>query len=480
MAQYFKCYLQTLAPLHLGCDEVYEPMSFVLDEASQQMTIYDPWSFFQQMSDMDKTKFIAICRQGTIESILQVYKFLKGRRAQGRLVSVCPGLVKHYQKTLALPTGDRRRLQQELNRFTIARTAFRPEDNRPYIPGSAVKGAFRTAYLNQVNREKRPPKWKGNPKELEKALLDGGAFETDPFRLLKVSDFMPVGEVKTKIIYAINEKKKISHYQARGPYQILEVILPGAVFVGSMILETPPKGAHITNPLNRETLLESARAFFSAEKKREEEHLFELGLKKITVPPPMPDFLLRLGRHSGAECLTIDGHRKIKIIQGRNEPPKYLDHATTFWLAAEEDKPANKSHLQPFGWVAGRKLTPDIEAEFARKEETWRQQQESQLCRSTLVAVAEPTPGQESTQQKQPSAASPAETWEKATLAWNPGRQELTATWAGKTATGKGKELVPQVLHKNLFDRKKAVPATVTVEPIGGKYYRILKIHEPS
>ena len=32
--QTFKCYIKTLSPIHVECDEVYEPTGFVMDEAS--------------------------------------------------------------------------------------------------------------------------------------------------------------------------------------------------------------------------------------------------------------------------------------------------------------------------------------------------------------------------------------------------------------------------------------------------------------
>jgi CRISPR-associated protein Csm5 len=467
MAEYIKCYLQTLAPIHLGCDEVYEPMGFVLDEKNHRLIVYDPWSFFQQMSDLDKKKFTDICRQGSINSILQIYKFLQGRQAAGRAVAVCPGFISHYQKTLALPLSNTKKIQQELNNFTIARTAFLPDDGRPYIPGSAVKGVLRTAYLNQQSRKTQvgTPRGRGAGRELEKKLLDGGTFATDPFRLLKVSDFMPVGEVKTRVIYAINEKKKASKFQARGPYQILEVILPGAAFVGSLLLDSPLEGAGIKKPISRSELLEAAASFYNTEKKREEEDLFELGLQKITVSPPAPDFLLRLGRHSGAECLTIAGHRQIRIMQGQGQPSKTLDHATTFWLAAEADKPQNKSHLQPFGWAAARELTPEIEADFKKSEDEWRQQ-------SSFLAPVEAEPAAPSAAKAPPAPVVQVhETWEKASLTWNPGSGELTATTGPKKAFVKGgKGLVPEALHKNLFVKKKAVSAEVTVEPLGNAY----------
>ena len=60
-------------------------------------------------------------------------------------------------------------------------------------------------------------------------------------------------------------------------------------------------------------------------------------------------FLLRVGRHSGAEALTLNGVRSIKIMQGRGEKPKWEKQPKTWWLAA--DDVSNKQGLLPFGWL---------------------------------------------------------------------------------------------------------------------------------
>jgi len=58
--------------------------------------------------------------------------------------------------------------------------------------------------------------------------------------------------------------------------------------------------------------------------------------------------LLRVGRYSGAENVTLDGVRSIKIGGGmlsRYSP----DGALTVWLAAEHEK--SRTGMLPFGWV---------------------------------------------------------------------------------------------------------------------------------
>ncbi|RLC14670.1 MAG: type III-A CRISPR-associated RAMP protein Csm5 [Deltaproteobacteria bacterium] len=208
----FRCFVKTLSPVHLGCDEVYEPMGFVMDEQARQMVVFDPASFFAQMKPEDKDRFSHICSQGTIASILEIYKFLRYKKAEGRRIDVCMGFMEDYARTLSISVRDQGKIRRELNQFIVGRTAFSPGDQRPYIPGSAVKGSLRTACLSTLAQIKKVPSGHGRSaaKTLEKSLLDGGAFQTDPFRLVKVSDFMPVGDISTRIVYAVNEKKKPS------------------------------------------------------------------------------------------------------------------------------------------------------------------------------------------------------------------------------------------------------------------------------
>lgn len=372
MKTVFKCYLQTLSPIHLGCDEVYEPMGFVIDEQRQQMVVFDPMAFIARMPASDRERFSAICRRGTIESILEIYKFMKGRPAEGRPIDVCPGLVEHYKQTIGLSTSNQRRVQNELNRFTIARTAFRQSDQRPFIPGSAVKGALRTAYLNGLAKQKKVGQLKGKTaaKDLEKRLMEG-TFESDPFRMVKVSDFMPVGDIGLKVVYAINEKKRPSEHEAKGPYQILEVIQPGAIFTGEISVDAPEKKAPIKSPVTMDALLKSAQAFYANECAREAHELNNIQLAGVTPNGQM----LRLGRHSGAESVTIEGHRDIRIMMGRGQKPKFLDHATTFWLSSDYPRPNDKNGLQPFGWTALLERAADRQSEFDQKEAEWKERQ---------------------------------------------------------------------------------------------------------
>ncbi len=379
LPQTIDCQIVIQSPVHIGCDEVYEPTGFVLDRSGPALVIFDPTSFISGLSPEDRAKFSAICKQGTVGSLLEVFRFLRSHPpAGGRRVDVCQGFEGHYQDVLKL---DEKKVNQELNRFQIMRTAFRPYDGRPYLPGSAVKGALRTAWLNLMAREKaglptpRPTNDKRNKPnlELERALMDQRDWhlEYDPFRLVKVSDFQPVGETPAKVVYAVNWSKKPEKGAGKGPYQILEVILPGAEFVGSISIQTPPPGCGILRAPGLEDLWR-ALGFYAEEKKRENSELARLGALTQNAPGLNASRQLRLGRHSGAECVTIEGHRNILIMKGKGQKPGFSKTgAFTLWLAAESSKPDNCRFLQPFGWAALATLSADAKHDLDQAEKSW-------------------------------------------------------------------------------------------------------------
>ncbi len=482
MKTYIQCWIEVVAPIHIGCDEVYEPTAFVVDEHNGRLVIFDPAAFLSALDQHRITKFSEICRKGTVASILEVYKFLRGWKINGRQVEVCKGFLDHYERTLNLSHRDEWNIKKELNNFTVARTAFLNEDNRPYISGSSIKGAIRTAYLNGLARTRgiETPRGGRPHKELERLLLDmpdAWSLHTDPFRMLKVSDFLPVGEVRTRIVYAVNEKKKPSQFGARGPYQILEVIEPGARFVGCLTLDHPERKSGIRTPITLETLTDSIRSFYSTEKQREDRELAVIGVPGIRTESEPSMGLLRLGRHSGAECVTIAGHRRISIMRSGRETPRQLDAPTTLWLAAESAKPTDKKRLRPFGWSALLQLDSEQKKVFADSESEWMSTRGEQRKEATLVfSAAEISPPVERKETPVDQKEQNREVWHKAILVWNPGTSVVTAIWEDKKASVAGKDLVPEPLHGKLFKKKKRVEARVVVEVLGPEYFRIVEI----
>lgn len=458
----YKVRLHIISPVHIGCDDVYEPTGFAVDKTAKKLIAFDPLDFVRSLSSAERSKFMALCDKGNLESIVEIYKFMWNLQTplQGHTIEVSKCFLDTYERVATrLQPRD---AKQELNKFQIARTSYLPAGNIPYVPGSALKGSLRTGWLNSLNAGQ---KTQGHG--LEENLL-GGTFANDPFRMVKISDLVPEHTPQTRICFAVNKKKKPSQHEPRGPQQILEVVLPqSAVFEGMITLHTQEHGGCISRPVpaGMEFFAKST-GFFNKEMSDEENVL-----KSISLPAGIAAkmksafgdsflksvFPVRLGRHSGAECLTIDGVRNIKIMGKKGDPPKYAPHSTTIWLAGDSHKAT--SGLLPFGWCA-------LEVMEADPAKLW---SERIMPERATAAPAKPL----AVEPPKTTIVTETIVWEAATLTWSPGSGTLTAACNGQKAELKlsgDRSIVPAELHKKLFDKKDAVKAKVSVEKQGNLY----------
>jgi CRISPR-associated protein Csm5 len=375
----------TLAsPLHIGCGEVYEPMGFIIDEENRELVSFNPSDFLNNLSSDELRKFSAVCSEGTVESIQELYKFMRLYRnlANGDRVAVSEGFYHHYQDVLDKP---RDQFKKEVTDFAINRTAFNPIKNEPVIPGSSLKGAIRTAVLN--GRESTDPQqkrnfdqvssgqlWRETARESNKLQQNhlGGSFDKDPFRLIKFSDFMPVGKVNRKVCYAVNFSKK--NGEKKLP-QLLEVIESGSRFWGSITILPSPGTNEKTVAIDE--IIMALQHFFGAEKKREDRELTKISGQPVALASDQ-GVPLRVGHHSGAECVTINGHRHIKISPP-GKPAKFSAvGASTIWLASNQRDPKTLGKTRPMGWVLLSLLSENQVSELRKKHkqslENWQQQ----------------------------------------------------------------------------------------------------------
>lgn len=355
-----------MSPVHIGCGDVYEPTGFVIDRDRKKLIAFDPLDFAQSLSDSDRKKFLDICEKGTLESILEIYKFMDGRKSgiEGHEVSVSDGFLKNYTDKLKLQPNT---FKRELNNFSIMRTSFAIFDNKPYIPGTAIKGTLRNGWLNYLNKGQKREKDIKNG-DLQKLLL-GGAFETDPFSQFRLSDLVPVNTPPTHICFGFFKKKNPEFEKDSSPKQLLEIVLPGSdsIFEGLISINQPePRSAIKAEKAlpDIKSFLQKATTFFEREMDKEIANLQKMKISaniKQQFQQTFGDrylktvFPLRIGRHSGAECMTIEGARNIKIL---NAKPPFRASTTTIWLAA--DDPKATSGLLPFGWVALELLDADM------------------------------------------------------------------------------------------------------------------------
>ncbi len=349
--------LKILSPIHVGYGEEFDAFSFVVDDREKNILVVDMDKFFTLISSDETQRFLNICKEAEAFSLIKLYRFMSSKLELVkshpdiilRKIPFCNGFLNHYNRVKSLPKDK----IHELNKFNTYMLSYNVNLKSPVIPGSSIKGSIRTAILNHFRdkisdelriRIKRQ-EYRRLPKladTLEKEILGYSKPNEDIMKRVKVSDFLPVGKVKTKIFYGICKKK--TGDRSRAPYQMFEVIMEGCEFKGS-ILVYPDRNKKVE--ISHSILEQSLKEFYGKIYREEDKIYSRLQTKK---PLPYTGLPLKVGRHSGAEATTVEGFRKIKIKRGKWD---YIEgeKSTTMWFCSEYSKNRQNNSLRPFGWV---------------------------------------------------------------------------------------------------------------------------------
>lgn len=375
-----------LSPLHIGCDETYEPTNYVIDEDA--LYEFDPHRSGQSLPPKERQNLLTIASGRPNQDMLKrVQSFFHQNREVFMLnavksVPVNSGVVALYNERIGKTAQHEGGGRQVINKLVIERTSYTPATRKPYLPGSSIKGAIRTALLDRINGGRRAERDEKN-RDLQQRLFQYSMRELhkDPMRLVSVADAHGMSAVElpvSEICFAVNRKKhpvKVngkavrSQAEQRGLYQLLECIpafchesFPGTINFQSALSGHDDKLPVESLRWNIEDIADACNRFYRPLLEAE----MELLAKQNYLDPGWMEkinellndqrfwqksnrFIMRVGRHSGAETMTLDGVRNIKIMQGRNEKPKFEKESKTVWLASS-DKDAHTG-LIPFGWV---------------------------------------------------------------------------------------------------------------------------------
>ncbi|MFM2058028.1 MAG: hypothetical protein RLY71_2413 [Pseudomonadota bacterium] len=365
--------LTPLTPIHIGCGIDFEPTNYVIDDGV--LYHFDPAQVKLTTAER-KALMDAVNDRSHAVSKVQLYFHRNRQRyaAQARqVVSVAAGVAEQYEQRIGQIAQNEGTGRKVINQLEIERTAHHPHSGMAYLPGSSLKGAMRTAWLDAINQGQGRDRDDRTANGMEKRLL-GGAFHTDPFRLVDVADASG-HDVASKVYFSTNHKKRQifkggAELQGKGPATRRESVIGGqyAVLTSELRLDLlPGQGRSDKVPAQRFDLGQLAAAcnrYYVGRLHRLLDLLDQRGFAHpdwlagvrrllVALQPALQRgdaFLLRVGRHSGAESVTLDGVREIRVMQGKGMPARQSDESTTLWLAAEHEN-VTRGALLPFGWL---------------------------------------------------------------------------------------------------------------------------------
>ena len=368
-AEIRKLTISTLSPVHIGCGEDFEPGNFVIHEGL--LHALDVETLAAELTPEERKQLGTLANDPNPIGKIQAFFSSKAERLAAvsvHQVSVVSGIAREYAQKMGRATQQAGAgAANVFNQFLIERTVWQPLNNAAYLPGSSLKGSIRTAWLNRANQGNALTSRQESNTTLQQRLLDYSFKELhkDPFRLLALSDARNEDEAPpTRILYAISKKKRQSERSASEIKVYREAIaesLPAA-FAGEM--RFLPRKTAAEKDITWNALCDACNEFYGQKLGEELRDNFLgpkleadwrklinelLGQELDTLIKARQGFLLRVGRHSGAESVTLDGVRNIKIMGKAGEKPSYRP-LTTEKRFATNDK-ANESALLPFGWI---------------------------------------------------------------------------------------------------------------------------------
>ena len=328
---------EILTPVHIGTGEELDPFSYVIRDGClhfidlvKWMESYEDQETLLRMTDTDN---FAVLRSFVAENISLE------KAGMGSVKVESQKLLKTYEKAI--------KERDPKNQVLVSPMMRNYVTGQAYIPGSSVKGAIRTALANPCVG---PALVRKGDREASEKIF--GRIKDDPMRGLKIPD-ISLGPDATVIV----EPVEVSYKPAKSPtpkghVEAAHALATGKPNMRSAVLSLTPFSLHGAR-VDAQYLLDALNDFYVHKYVQEALRFYNAGpvarVGKILEPVncivknlASNEAILRVGRFSHVECMTLDDVRAPKTRMKNGRPMPY---GTTRTLA---------NQLVPFGWIKVR------------------------------------------------------------------------------------------------------------------------------
>jgi CRISPR-associated protein Csm5 len=335
----YRLRLELLSPIHIGAGTEMNPLDYIIEDGR----LYSI-SFEKFVVGMDNAQRRELENLIDMSSLMEMRKYVLRNINKERdciySIEVSSKVETIYKSKL----GD---IQNQLLVYPFVRTEG---EVVPLMPGSSVKGAVRTAVISDHAKKINLPKPRDAKDEyaFESMVLGYKDAKDDPFRGVTIrdkslkNDDMIVRDVR-------NVSKKKNGSLEANDLQIFCEVSHSAISGKPVIIDTElliDKELFCTNfpskTLTIEQLIKSCTAFYREKMESEHKKFYKSSqVEKVSVQLldtalDKNSFILRIGRFSGVESVTLDGYRNPR-------PPGYKGVWGTSRNIAEG--------TYPMGWV---------------------------------------------------------------------------------------------------------------------------------
>src|SRR5690625_1195105 len=339
-----------LSPLHVGDGSEWTPDAYKLE--GDELIRFDPQAVTRGLAPAEARGFAAAVDRGDLGAAQRLLRDAVKRDQIRERVRVSAESRREVAEALA---GKRRR---------GAINPFARGSQGPYLPGSAVKGALRTALLSAWVQPKLAhyQDWlsrqnirggRSGPAStrLQEQVL--GALDRDPFRFIRVFDTaLPVEHLRIERVVP-HHRERSRAGDGKGMQMHFECLRPGIESAFTLVLDVQAERAVAAanlgaakapeRPIGTRELLRAVNDFYRHRLQVERDRFFD---QPWLTPLPEVEadgfpLLLRVGRFSHFESASVEGFRQGWQPQGKRS----MTEGSTRAVVRQGDV------TLPFGWL---------------------------------------------------------------------------------------------------------------------------------
>lgn len=346
----YKLKLTAISPIHIGTGEDYEPINYIIDKMDVKtadgkvikrdyMFVFDEMKFYSNLDNTKKAEFNKIVLDTSYDARFKLYGFIASNKVVAKKIAfqkiwVFPAVANEYYNAIGKVVQKEGNGNKVFNSFIVSKTYISPNKNKPILLGSSLKGSISTAYQEKLYKKIR------NYEDVQNLMLK--PTKENLFKNFLIADANPL-KAATFIDKAVNLKRKKATTNDNGGVPVkLQAIMQTSQFETQITIKDKLNFDEIMQSCNEHYLPLFKSQFDYETDEFTRKSLSDNFVKKYeNFKLEKNQFLLKVGKYSGARAVTVEGVRNIKIMQGKNKPSRYDDEETTFWSI-------NKL---PFGWL---------------------------------------------------------------------------------------------------------------------------------
>lgn len=365
--------LTPLAPIHIGAGNDLDWTRAV--QVGQDMILFDPLRAnlpARALADMDKASSLPDGAEA-IQRLQRVFQTYRRDLAAAKTGSIrlTEAVADKFESGAGKNTQRHQRGGPKVaTALQIERCITNPADEQPFIPGSSLKGALRTAEVARRDAEENPGPYRA-PRAGKTDPSDGliGRFHESLFARVALSDLNPVMPLPTIAAYVRNERRQYKEFRGRiqrsNGVSIAAELVPAfhaGAFRGDVRI-IGQRGSRDQQPIaDLAQLMQATHQFHS---QLFAEHVSVLGQEDRDLMPGWADALrqllqapelqpqlkagraalVRLGKYGSAESKTVEW-RNVWIPQAKERDQQWVLNPYTLWLAD-----LGAEGCLPLGWA---------------------------------------------------------------------------------------------------------------------------------